>query len=94
MIIRQRVSEISVVGRNTLGVRLINLAPNDVVRDISLVHSEPDEESLDKEVETLKTKPASNLEEFADMEDEEFAEEEIEEMDELEEDLENEEDNE
>ena len=45
MIIRQRISEISVVGRNTLGVRLINLAPNDVVRDISLVHSEPDEES-------------------------------------------------
>ncbi len=41
MIIRQRISEISVVGRNTLGVRLINLAPNDVVRDISLVHSGP-----------------------------------------------------
>ena len=90
MIIRQRISEISVVGRNTLGVRLINLAPNDVVRDISLVHSEPDEESLDKEVEILKAKPLPDMEDLTGMENDEFTEEEIED---LEEDLENEEDN-
>ena len=93
MIIRQRISEISVVGRNTLGVRLINLAPNDVVRDISLVHSEPDEESLDKEVEILKAKPLPDMEDLTDMENDEFTEEDEEEIEELEEDLENEEDN-
>jgi len=97
MIIRQRISEISVVGRNTLGVRLINLAPNDVVRDISLVHSEPDEESIDKEVENLKANPALNLEELegSETEEEVLAEEEDnEEIAELEnEELDNEEDN-
>ena len=98
MIIRQRISEISVVGRNTLGVRLINLASNDVVRDISLVHSEPDEESIDKEVENLKANPALNLEELegSDTEEEFLAEDEDnEEMEEPEnEELDNEEDNE
>ncbi|MEN6445162.1 MAG: DNA gyrase subunit A [Candidatus Cloacimonas sp.] len=92
MIIRQRISEISVVGRNALGVRLINLAPNDFVRDISLVHSEPDEESLDKEVENLKANPVQNLEALPESEYEDSAEEEEEEIDELveaEEDLDN-----
>ena len=97
MIIRQKVSEISVVGRNTLGVKLINLAPNDVVRDISLIHSEPDEESLDKEVETFKAKAPFKFEEKAatDEEDYEEEDEEMDVIDELEEeDLDNEEDNE
>ena len=77
---------------------MINLASNDVVRDISLVHSEPDEESIDKEVENLKANPALNLEELegSDTEEEFLAEDEDnEEMEEPEnEELDNEEDNE
>ncbi len=61
MIIRQKVSEISQVSRNTQGVRLINLTADDVVRDISIVPAEPDDETLDKEVETLKQNPTMNL---------------------------------
>lgn len=58
MIIRQAVKEIKVISRNTVGVRLINLANNDQVRDITCVPPEnDDEEKLDKEVENLKKAP-------------------------------------
>ncbi len=69
MIIRQRVADISMVSRNTQGVRLINLAADDVVRDISIVPAEPDDEALDKEVETLKQKPTPNLLDLQEKED-------------------------
>ncbi|MDD2331600.1 MAG: DNA gyrase C-terminal beta-propeller domain-containing protein, partial [Candidatus Cloacimonetes bacterium] len=54
MIIRQRVSEISQVSRNTQGVKLINLVEKDKVKDITFVPVEPDNEELDKEAENLK----------------------------------------
>lgn len=54
MIIRQNVSEISVISRNTQGVRLIKLRDKDKVRDITQISHDPDEEELDKEVEKLK----------------------------------------
>jgi DNA gyrase subunit A len=54
MIIRQKVGEISLISRNTQGVRLINLHDNDKVRDITLIPQDPDEEELDKEVEKMK----------------------------------------
>ena len=58
MIIRQAVKEISTISRNTQGVRLINLASKDQVRDITCVPPETDnEEALDKEVEELKKAP-------------------------------------
>lgn len=58
MIIRQTVKEIKVISRNTLGVRLINLASKDQVKDITCVPPEnDDEEKLDKEVENLKKAP-------------------------------------
>lgn len=58
MIIRQTVKEIKVISRNTLGVRLINLASKDQVKDITCVPPENDnEEKLDKEVENLKKAP-------------------------------------
>ena len=58
MIIRQAVKDISVISRNTQGVRLINLAAKDQVRDITCVPPETDnEEVLDKVVEELKKAP-------------------------------------
>lgn len=54
MIIRQKVSEISVISRNTQGVRLINLREDDKVRDITVIPHDPDDEELDKEVEKIK----------------------------------------
>ncbi|MFO8145575.1 MAG: DNA gyrase subunit A [Candidatus Syntrophosphaera sp.] len=55
MIIRQKVSDISVISRNTQGVRLINLREKDKVRDITVVPEVPDEEELDKEAEKIAT---------------------------------------
>jgi len=89
MIIRQKVADISQVSRNTQGVRLINLTADDVVRDISIVPAEPDDETLDKEVETLKLNPTpslldlQNAPELADVDIDDDAEE-IEEPDEIE----------
>lgn len=58
MIIRQAVKDISTISRNTQGVRLINLAAKDQVRDITCVPPEADNEAvLDKEVEELKNAP-------------------------------------
>lgn len=66
MIIRQAVKEISTIGRNTQGVRLINLTKGDKVRDISCVPpEETDEEILDKEVEELKKAPIIDLKDLA-----------------------------
>lgn len=68
MIIRQKVADISQVSRNTQGVRLINLSADDVVRDISIVPAEPDDDTLDKEVESLKANPVINLLDLAEKE--------------------------
>jgi len=54
MIIRQKVSEITVISRNTQGVRLINLREDDKVRDITIIPHDPDDEELDEEVEKIK----------------------------------------
>lgn len=54
MVIRQKITEISVISRNTQGVRLINLRDKDKVRDITLIQPDPDEEVLAREVEKLK----------------------------------------
>ncbi|MCB5224195.1 MAG: DNA gyrase subunit A [Candidatus Cloacimonadaceae bacterium] len=54
MIIRQKVSEITVISRNTQGVKLINLREDDKVRDITVIPHDPDDEELDKEVEKIK----------------------------------------
>ncbi|MDD4310131.1 MAG: DNA gyrase C-terminal beta-propeller domain-containing protein, partial [Candidatus Cloacimonetes bacterium] len=85
MIIRQRVAEISQVSRNTQGVKLINLAADDEVRDISIVPAEPDDETLDKEVETLKANPVINLLDLAEKEIEIPVTEDIEDPEDLEE---------
>ena len=54
MVIRQKITEISVISRNTQGIRLINLRDKDKVRDITLIQPDPDEEVLAREVEKLK----------------------------------------
>lgn len=73
MIIRQPISEISVISRNTQGVRLINLKEGDKVRDITNVPSEEDDEIIEKGVAKLsqpkKEKPPVEEEEFDDLED-------------------------
>ncbi|MBW6514516.1 MAG: DNA gyrase subunit A, partial [Candidatus Syntrophosphaera sp.] len=64
MIIRQKVGVISLISRNTQGIKLINLKDNDKVRDITVIPEEPDEEELEKEVEKLKS--AAPLPEYGD----------------------------
>lgn len=71
MIIRQKVAEISRISRNTQGIKLINLTADDEVRDISIIPAEPDEDTLDKEVETLKAAPLLKL---TDLEDKDIPE--------------------
>ena len=56
-IIRQKISEIKSISRNTQGVRLINLYDNDKVCDITLIPPDLDDEELDVEVEKLKNAP-------------------------------------
>lgn len=53
-IIRQKISEIKIISRNTQGVRLINLYDNDKVSDITLIPHDLDDEELDVEVGKLK----------------------------------------
>lgn len=55
MIIRQKVGDISLISRNTQGVRLINLKEKDKVRDITVVPEMPDDEELDLEAEKIAT---------------------------------------
>ncbi len=57
MIIRQKVDVISLISRNTQGVRLIHLNPGDKVRDIANVPNEADDEDIDKKVEKVKSAP-------------------------------------
>jgi DNA gyrase subunit A len=57
MIIRQKIAVISLISRNTQGVRLINLNDNDKVRDIANVPEESNDEELDKKVEKVKSAP-------------------------------------
>jgi len=54
MIIRQKVDTVSLISRNTQGVRLIHLNNDDKVRDITYVPSEPDDAEIDSEVDKLK----------------------------------------
>jgi len=61
MIIRQRVASISLISRNTQGVRLINLNDNDKVRDIANVPNEADEDDLEKKVEKAKAAPTAPI---------------------------------
>nr|MDK2851545.1 gyrase subunit [Candidatus Cloacimonadota bacterium] len=70
MIIRQAVKEISIISRNTQGVRLINLTANDRVHDITCVPPEnPDDETIDKEVEEIKKAPKIILQDLTDNDD-------------------------
>lgn len=57
MIIRQKISEIKMIKRNTQGVRLINLKENDKVRDIANVPNEEDEEVIEKGVKKIQETP-------------------------------------
>ncbi|MBO1925117.1 DNA gyrase subunit A [Thiomicrorhabdus sp. 6S3-12] len=48
-LVRTRVSEISIVGRNTQGVKLINVGSGEAVVDIAVVDVEDDDELIDEE---------------------------------------------
>jgi DNA gyrase subunit A len=87
MIIRQAVKDISTISRNTQGVRLINLASKDQVRDITCVPPENDnEEALDKVVEELKNAPRIIPSTLADSDDDDY-DAEIDEIDDIDEDI-------
>ena len=81
MIIRQKVSDISIFERNTQGVHLINLRENDKVVDITLIPKEPDEEELDREVEKAKNVPSMSASKTIESDIEEKDEEEFREED-------------
>ena len=81
MIIRQKVSDISIFERNTQGVHLINLRENDKVVDITLIPKEPDEEELDREVEKAKNVPSMTASKTIESDIEEKDEEEFREED-------------
>ena len=51
IVIRQRVDQVSIIGRNTQGVRMIRLDEHDKVSDMALVikNDEEDEENEDEE---------------------------------------------
>ncbi len=66
MIIRQAVANISVIGRNTQGVKLIGLNDNDKVIDVSRIQAE---EEYDEE-EDENAEPVSEEELYAEHEDE------------------------
>ncbi len=66
MIIRQAVANISVIGRNTQGVKLIGLNQNDKVIDVSRIQAE---EEYDEE-EDENAEPISEEELYAEYEDE------------------------
>ena len=89
MIIRQPIADISVISRNTQGVRLINLKEGDKVRDITNVPSEEDDEIIEKGVAKMsqarKDKPPVaevEFDDFEDFDDEEKYTDEIDEEDE------------
>ncbi len=73
MIIRQAIADISVISRNTQGVRLINLKEGDKVRDITNVPSEEDDEIIEKGVAKMnqprKNKPVVDEVEYDDLEE-------------------------
>ncbi len=73
MIIRQAISDISLISRNTQGVRLINLKEGDKVRDITNVPSEEDDEIIEKGVAKMnqppKTRPPVQEVEYDDIEE-------------------------
>lgn len=73
MIIRQAIADISVISRNTQGVRLINLKEGDKVRDITNVPSEEDNEIIEKGVAKMsqprKNKPVVDEVEYDDLEE-------------------------
>ncbi|MGI6197689.1 MAG: DNA gyrase subunit A [Candidatus Cloacimonadaceae bacterium] len=84
MIIRQAIADISVISRNTQGVRLINLKEGDKVRDITNVPSEEDDEIIEKGVAKMnqprKNKPVVDEVEYDDLdelEDEDMEDENI-----------------
>ncbi len=85
MIIRQKVEEISLISRNTQGVRLIHLNDDDKVRDITYVPAEPDDEAIDSEVEKLKAAPVQEIKPLADDEEEDTQDMDQTEIDDLEE---------
>jgi len=58
MIIRQNMSDISVISRNTQGIKLINLTGKDKVRDITNVPNDDNEEIIDIGVQKIKDAPA------------------------------------
>ena len=88
MIIRQNIGEISVISRNTQGVRLINLKDNDKVRDITNVPGEEDDELIEKGVQKINETPKIKTPVFDVEYDDEFEiEEDIIEDDILEEDI-------
>ena len=60
-LVRTRVSEISVVGRNTQGVKLINVGKDEVVVGLALVNASDDEELVDgDDVLTTQTEEVSD----------------------------------
>jgi DNA gyrase subunit A len=66
MIIRQPVNKISIIGRNTQGVRLIALNNKDKVYDITRIIAEEEQEEVDGLDELSDQVPEDNIQEDPD----------------------------
>jgi DNA gyrase subunit A len=60
MILRHSIKEMSIISRNTQGVRLVSLKKNDKVFDVTCISSEKDDED---ETEEVKPAPVNSLKE-------------------------------
>ncbi len=60
VLVRTRVDEVSLLGRNTQGVRLIRLDEGDTLVGLSRIEESDDEASLEGEEQTLMDAPAAN----------------------------------
>ncbi len=63
MIIRQAIDRVSIIGRNTQGVKLISLNKDDYVYDIARIFAEDEDVKIDEETAEIENSEVTELEE-------------------------------
>ena len=66
-IIRVKASEISVIGRNTKGVRIMKMRKDGKIIAVAITPSEEEEQNIAENIEEGVVESAENIEEFDDM---------------------------
>jgi DNA gyrase subunit A len=60
LLIRTKVNEISIIGRVTQGVRLINIAPDEKVVDMAILPESEEEDEIEGSEEQAEGSPSTN----------------------------------